>query len=456
MPGERLVRRLEPWRLVDLIVDDDGRARGVVAQNLRTLEFKSFAADGIVLATGGYGSLFEGAACNASNLGAALAIAYRHGAVLANLEFTGPCPTVLAAGPRRVALPEWLRWLGARLWVTTKDAKDTREVSEKDRRYPLETGSAFETRSEPDAARATRAVVEVGAGPGGKARAFLDLTHLDAERLGVVSDSLGGVLRAAFGLDPARHPLPVRAAVQHTLGGLWVDADSNYGHPSARQHASSLPGLYAAGEACHQYHGAHALAGNLALGDIAGGISAARGVLGYRHALGKSAFDLPNSLFDRPCGDAEQAFEAMLGREGGQGFSPGALLAELQIAMAAGSGLERDAEGLERLLETLGSLEERAREVSARGPRNVFNPEAVLASELPQAVLLARAVVTAALSREESRGTHKRLDRDQGGAIPPRATLIRARDGDPELIDDFEYRAGDQRVAIRSEVNHGE
>ena len=81
-------------------------------------------------------------------------------------------------------------------------------------------------------------------------------------------------------------------------------------HDSPRQHSTSISGLYAAGEACHEYHGAHALAGNRALADIHGGQSAARGVLGYRAQLAKSAFDLPNSVFDRPTSDAEAEFES--------------------------------------------------------------------------------------------------------------------------------------------------
>jgi succinate dehydrogenase/fumarate reductase flavoprotein subunit len=177
--------------------------------------------------------------------------------------------------------------------------------------------------------------------------------------------------------------------------------------------------------------------------------------MAYREGLDKSAFDLPASVFERPSGETEKAFEKMLQRETGDG-TVAQLLGELRAAMADGCGLERDADGLEKLLETLVGLEERARQVSVRGPKTNLNPEAVLAFELPDALALARAVASAALSREESRGTHRRLDRDAAESARPRATLVKSAAPDAEVIDGFEYRLGRELISIRAEANHGE
>lgn len=397
--GERLVRRTDYWRFVAPVLSDHGVAVGVLAQDVRTLAFKAFPADGIILATGDYAGLFEGAACNPSSTGAALGAALAHGAVCSNLEFVQQHPLVAVNGPAAVALPELLRAHGARLSSTKgKESNGVRE---------------------------------------------LDLTTVSPEVAARLVASLGPALAGALGVDLLRESVRVQARPYRGLGGLWVDEDATTDTLSPRQHATNVPGLYAAGGAAAQYHGASSLPGNLAPADILGGQLATLGVLGFRGALEKSAFDLPKSLFDKSAASAESDFETLVRREAKPDSpTPRAWLGQLKKQMTKYCVNARHADGLEELGETLNGLQKQLKKVTVSGPVTGWNQEAVLAASLEDILTLARAVVASTSWREESRGAHQRGDFKATSKSFARVSLVRSgSDSNPTMLDTFDYQS---------------
>lgn len=404
VPGERLVRRTDHWRFVSVVLDDRGAAVGVLAQDCRTLAFKTFVGDGVILATGDYAGLFAEAASNDSCTGAPLGAVFRQGAILANPEFVAHHPLVLVDGALSLALPELLRAYGARL--STPRAKNGEE--------PLS----------------------------------LDLSPLAPEIAERLVGSLGPAVSNLLGVDLRRDTLSVHSRAVMGLGGLWVDAPGGDGF-SPREHATSIPGLYAAGSVSAEYHGAACLPANLAPADLLGGRLAARGVVAHRAALEKSAFDLPKSVFEKRATEAENEFDALFKREAAsEADHPHALLAELRAAMAQGAGPRRDAEGLERLLTKLGELEDRVGRAIVRGTNVGWNRDALLLASLPDCLAVARCIAGAALAREESRGAHSRSDFTSTRDTLGKPTWLRSGAPDPEPLDSFEYACAGKTVNV--------
>ncbi len=139
VPGEKLLRRLEHWDFVRLVRDDDGTVVGVVAQDLKTLQFKAFPADGVCLSSGGFSGLYPNACAPQYEIGAPLGSAASEGALLANPELIQLGLLNLGEGTRPRSLGASLLAYGARLFVVkAKDKREPHEIPEKERDYLLE------------------------------------------------------------------------------------------------------------------------------------------------------------------------------------------------------------------------------------------------------------------------------------------------------------------------------
>jgi succinate dehydrogenase / fumarate reductase flavoprotein subunit len=278
----------------------------------------------------------------------------------------------------------------------------------------------------------------------------LDLSAMAPEIAERLIGSLGPTLSNLLGVDLTRDSVNVQSRAALGLGGLWVDSDPSGNGFSPREHATSVIGLYAAGSATAEYHGALCLPGNLAPADLLGGQRAARGVIAYRDALKKSAFDLPKSVFEKRATEAESDFEALFKRESrGSGEHPHALFEELKLALTRGCGPERSAEGLEELQETLELLEQKLARATLRGPSVGLNQDALALASLPDSLSLARCIQAAALARDESRGTHVRSDFAATKEGLRRPSWLRAgRENEPEPIQSFDYECAGESVSI--------
>ncbi|MDH4144285.1 MAG: L-aspartate oxidase [Acidimicrobiia bacterium] len=345
---------------------------GVLARDLRRDRLVAYLAGAVVLASGGYGHLWEATTTPAQVVGDGIALAARAGAALADLEFVQFHPTALdvAADPRPL-LTEALRGAGAHL------------VDESGTRFCLVADPAGELAPRDVVARAIYRHQASGH------RTYLDATGVCqgsfAEHFPTVA-----MLCAAHGLDPARDRLPVTPASHYCMGGVAVDRDG----------ATSLPGLWAVGEvAATGLHGANRLASNSLLEGI---------VLGRR--LGAALRALAED--DPPCGDRPESLfvdrdAAWLDESGGAD-----IVAATRRILWEGAGVERSAAGLEaagRELATLASA-------SVGGPRS---------RRAANALLVASSVIASALARDESRGAHTRSDHPGCDPARGRRRLVR-------------------------------
>jgi succinate dehydrogenase flavoprotein subunit len=472
VPGEKMLERRELWDFLGLVRDDGGVAVGVVAQDLRTMRVKAFPADAVCLATEGPGALFGGTTQGLLSGAGATAAAYRAGAAYANGEFLQFCPTAIAGAEKPFLVPPGALGAGGRLWVP-RDKTDPRrpaDIPEKERDYFLECDcpSRGNLAFEDVAARAIVRLCAEGRGAFDAARdenaraVYLDVTHLDPR---AVQRALAGsqpIVQRFAGSDPLREPLRVFPAVAHALGGLWVDYEADdegrlvVGSP--RNHATSITGLYAAGDASCQYHGANALGDNALPAALFSGRLAARAMAAHRAALAKSAFDLPASVFDNAEAAEAERFEALLerGHNRADAENPFALHAELGRALVADGSVERDDDRLDRLLDTIGQVEERMDRARVPDTSLAMNQSAQFARHFEDLLLVARVIVEGARRRDECRGAHYKpaLDpkRATGGVGRDDARWLRAtlavheERGRVSFVRELDYECAGRRV----------
>ncbi len=437
--GEKMLQRLEGWELLSLVRDDDGVVVGIVAQELRTLRIKAFPGDVVCLATGGAGVVF-GRAATASReaTGAAAVAAFRQGAVLANAELLQLCPTAFDTADGAHPLGGCVRAAGGRVWLA-KDPKDTRrpaEIAERERDYLLERLLPRLGNLAKDD-EAARALLRAGADCADGARAYLDVTHLDARGIGSALASLFAHYTALSGENPLRQPARVAPALAGTLGGLWVDfearTDGSIVRGSPRNHATSLPGLYAAGEVACQYSGACRLEDDVLLACAYSGGLAAGAMASYRDARAKSAFDLPISIFERAESSEQQSFDALLARGDDGAENVFSLHDELGTALRPLWAAEARPSA-PALIAKLAEIEERLPSVRIAATGSRSNPDAEQARRLGAMLLLARVIVASTDARSDA-------------GKEPRTTL--AAHGGPgtvKIVHEVEYQCAGQRV----------
>lgn len=465
--GEKRVRKFEGWDFVEPILDDAGVCVGCVAQDLTTMQFRSFVGDAVVLATGGLGRVF-GPSTNRGT-GSAASAAYQAGAVYANGELMQVYPTSFLGSGTRHVLSERLRTEGGRLWAA-KDPSDKRsplEIPERERDYLLErlypsygplVPSDLASRALFTAClRQGRGLLDAATG----AAVYLDLTHGDDKALRA---KLAGELELCAkltGTDPYTTPIRVCPAVHTSLGGLWVDyerdARGSVKAASPRNHATSLPGLYAVGEVDYQYHGANCLESNALLSCLYGGMLTGPAVVSYRQGLAKSAVDRPTSVFDKAQQKASSDYQRILAQNAGEAGAENAYLLhdELAESMLRDCTLGRDDKALDGLLAKLSELDERVTKVRVTDTAQRVNQGAPFVRHLENMLVLARVIAEGARRRGESRGAHDkpehpaRSDADWG-----RTTLaVHEQKGAVKLVRGFDYVCAGERVSVTDAID---
>ncbi len=441
IPGESLVRRFIPFELVRWVSSDEGRVVGLVAQDLRSMSIMSFAYEAVLLATGGFSSLFESSAVGPCALGSALAVTVRQGAVIANPEMVQLSALGVAGVGKVLALPDWLRAEGARVFVPVEADSDSnaKAMLERQRNYVLPRNK---TSAElPTAIEAARALaVAVSDKP-----AYLDLTLRKADAaLAARLERLPLVVHRYAGVGLFDEPVACRPVALQTLGGLFidheVDAHGALVVDSPRTHATSLPGLYAAGAAAAGYHGAAALPDNLLLAGLCGAKLAAKGILAYRAALPDRAADPPRSTFDEAQAAAQAEYDALL--EEREGSSTGESEWR-RFSLALGRLLGRaDEAALDRADEQARALELVLQQAVSVDGASYANQGAVRLRSLRGGLLLARLFLAGARARPETRGGFARVDHPRAAADLARPTLLRlSKEGEPVSATSADVRA---------------
>jgi succinate dehydrogenase / fumarate reductase flavoprotein subunit len=420
VPGEKMVRKVEWWDFLALVVDDGGTCRGIVAQDLKTTAIRSFPGDAVCLATGGCSIVFGRSTNSVINTGTAASEAYQQGACYANGEFIQVHPTAIPGADKLRLISESVRGEGGRVWVPRdpSERRPGRSVPESGRDYFLEDKYPGYGNLVPrDIAsrelfkkcfHEKRGVYDPKSGKN-ENEVYLDVTHLPHE---VLRKKLGGVLEIYekfVAEDPYTNPMRVFPAVHYSMGGLWVDferaSDGSIAPGSPRNQATSIPGLYAAGEVDYQYHGANRLGANSLLSCIWAGMIAGPAIAAYRKNLAKSAWDMPSSLFDRAQKREDKKFQAILSMDGEENAYE--LHGELAQTMLVDCTIERHNGLLDRVLAKIEEIDQRARRVGVTDAgRGTMNQGAQFVRHLANMIVLARVIAQGARNRDESRGAH--------------------------------------------------
>lgn len=367
----------EEWFVTKLIIEN-GRCVGVIALDIKTGQLQAIWAKAVILATGGAGRVFEPSTNAIICTGDGLALAWRAGVPLMDMEMVQYHPTTLAR--TGILLSEAARGEGAYLLNSNgerfmqKYAPEYLELASRD----------VVSRSEQ---------TEINEGRGIDGNVLLDLRHLGRE---FIEDRLGYLQEVAvefLGIDLAEEPVPVQPGVHYIMGGIKTDVDG----------ATSIPGLYAAGECANvSVHGANRLGANSLLDTVVFGrrsaVHAAQYIQNQQHGS-ESDQHLQNensrlqSLLDRPTGEGWASIRNYIANE-----------------MTKGIGVFRDQNSMEGAKTAIQDMEQRMQNVSIHNKGKVFNTDLIFTLEMEFMADVAKTIVHAALARKESRGAHFRTD----------------------------------------------
>jgi len=407
---ERTVELHTSTELLDLVVVD-GRAVGIVTRDLRTGEIASHAADAVVLATGGYSNVFylstNAMACNTT----AIWRAHRRGAMFANPCYTQIHPTAIPASDefqsKLTLMSESLRNDG-RIWVPkdADEARDPADVPDADRDHFLERRyPAFGNLAPRDiSSRAAKERVDAGFGVGPlKNGVYLDFSEAIG-RLGhdAIAERYGNLFEMyerITGEDPYRTPMRIYPAPHYTMGGLWVDYDLQ----------TTIPGLFAIGEANFSDHGANRLGASALMQGLADGYFVLPATIGDYLApmLGKPKVDTSASEFAQVEADVRGRVDRFLGSRGTR--SVDWFHRELGRIVWDYCGMGRTREGLEKALSDIPTLRaEFEKDVRVPGSGDTINSSLEKAGRVEDFFELAELMCRDALTREESCGGHFR------------------------------------------------
>lgn len=382
-----LVSKYEGFEMTSIIKDDDNVCRGVIAQDLKTMEFKTFRADAVIMATGGPGIIFGKSTNSVINTGTAAAAAYLQGAIYANGEFIQIHPTAIPGDDKLRLMSESARGEGGRVW-TYKDGKPFYFLEEK---YP-----AYGNLVPRDIA--TREIFDVCVnqklGINGENMVYLDLSHKDPKELDV---KLGGIIEIYekfMGDDPRKVPMKIFPAVHYSMGGLWVDYNQ----------MTNIKGLFAAGECDFSQHGANRLGANSLLSSIYGGMVAGPNAIEYMNGLEKTTEDLSSSVFDRQLKEDQDKWNDIMAMDGTENAY--VIHKELGEWMTDNVTVVRENQKLLKTDEKIQELQERFEKININDTTKWSNQGASFTRQLKNMLHLARVITIGAYNRNESRGAH--------------------------------------------------
>jgi len=387
------VKFYDEYHVVDLIFEggeggDGGRAAGAVAYRIADGELHTFGAKAVLLATGGNGRMFRITSNAHSLTGDGMALVYRHGIPLEDMEFYQFHPTgIYGIG---ILLSEAARGEGG----TLLNADGERFMS----RY---TPKAMELAPRDMVSRAIYLEIRDGRGAGPKK----DYVYLDVRHLGraVIEEKLPDITefaRVYLGVEPLTEPVPIQPTAHYAMGGIPTDLRARVVRDEAN---TVVDGLFAAGEAaCVSVHGANRLGTNSLVDLLVFGRRAGREMAAYcRTAEAPSiAADVQEPV--------HAELEALRTRP--EGESPSTLRTELATLMMDNVGVFRTASMMVTAIAGVASIKERYARVRVRDTGRVFNTDLLEARELGYLIDCAGAMAGSAIARTESRGAHSRED----------------------------------------------
>ncbi len=360
------------------------RSRGLIAMNMKTGKVEAFPAKTVIFATGGYAKMYWNRSSNAAgNTGDGQAIAYRAGIPMKDMEFVQFHPTGLRKSGLLVT--EGARGEGG--YLINKDGERfmARYAKEKMELGPRDLVS-----------RSIETEILEGRGfdsPAGK-YIHLDLRHLGADLIKSRLPQIREMSLNFEGVDPIEEPIPIRPTAHYSMGGIDTD---NFGR-------TVMDGVYAAGEcACVSVHGANRLGGNSLLDILVFGR-----IAGHTAAEEAGKFE-PGSISEEELRESVEEIRTRM-QPSGHYERYGALREELGQTLALNVGIFRESSLLHKGIQDIAELKERFKKVRVFDSSDVFNTNLQQVLELKNMLDLAETVAVGALAREESRGSHTRID----------------------------------------------
>jgi succinate dehydrogenase / fumarate reductase flavoprotein subunit len=374
------IYRYEEWFNTALVRDEYGHIAGVVARNMRDGQMELFGGKAVILATGGNGQIYNPTTnaliCN----GDGIALAYRAGAPLMDMEMVQYHPTTLQGNG--LLITEGARGEGAHLY----NAQGERFME----RY---APNKLELASRDVVSRAEQTEINEGRGfPDGTVA--LDITVVPRKRIHEALREIVNVGRDFAGVDITKEPIHIKPGNHYVMGGVKTDVDG----------LTDIPGLYAAGEvACVSVHGGNRLGANSLLDTLIFGGRAGR------HAAHRARQMAQPEASREHLEHEERSVKEIVGRDR-SGRRVSEIKGELGSTMDKYAAVFRDEEGLNQALEVVRRLKEEAKTVAIDDKGNVFNQDLFGALELGYMLDNAECVVVGALERRESRGAQFRTD----------------------------------------------
>ncbi|MCI0419712.1 MAG: fumarate reductase (quinol) flavoprotein subunit [Acidobacteria bacterium] len=412
------ITRYDEW-FVSRLLEDDGRVQGAVAIDLMSGKIQAITAKAVILCTGGCGRVFPFTTNANIKNGDGMALAYRAGGPLKDMEFVQYHPTGLPF--TGILITEAARAEGG--FLLNKDGYRYLQDYDLGKPQPKPVLRSMELGPRDRLSQAFVKEQEKGRtieGPYGS------VVHLDLRHLGekVINTKLPFVRELCLkyeNIDPVKELIPVRPVVHYMMGGVHTDING----------ATPLRGLFAAGEvACVSINGANRLGSN-SLTELL--------VFGARAGRSAAAFALepptPNGRVLAQAEDEKRRLEEQFLRKTGGRESIATLREEMQKTMEKSAGIYRTGAWLAEAAATLRRLQERFRDVAMSDHSRTFNTELTAALELSFMLDVAEAIVQSALNRTESRGSHQRTDfpkRDDGQFLA-HSLVFHKKDGTPQV-----------------------
>jgi succinate dehydrogenase / fumarate reductase flavoprotein subunit len=398
--AEGRVTKYEGWEFLSAVLDDSKVCRGICAMNLRTMEVRTFPAEAIILATGGNGAIFGKSTNSVVCTGSAQSALYQQGAYYANGEFIQVHPTCIPGEDKLRLMSESARGEGGRIWVPRKpgDSRDWKSIPATERFYFLEEWYPKYGNLVPRdvATRAIhRIVYEEGLGIDGQPMVYLDLTHIDRETLNRKLEGILEIYEKFVGDDPREVPMKIFPGMHYTMGGLWVDFNQ----------MTNLPGVFAAGEAEYNYHGANRLGANSLLSCIYGGFVSGPKAMEYAKSIPAAQGDGGHSAEKK----RQDGINAGLMKSDGS-ENPFKLWRELGDTMTKNVTVIRYNKGCKEADTKVYELLERYRNINLSDKTSWANTSFAFTRQLYNMLQLGRVIAQGAALRDESRGAHYKPD----------------------------------------------
>lgn len=412
--SQGMVRKFEFWDFLGPVQDENGRCLGAVAQDMVSMEIRSFPADAVIVATGGCGLIYGRSTMSVFCNGSAAARCMTAGAKYGNAEFIQVHPTAIPGSDKLRLMSESARGEGGRVWVprTPQDSRSPRSIPEAERYYFLEERYPQYGNLVPRDI-ATREIFDICVNEGlsveaGRMCVYLDLTHIERSEL---DRKLGGILEIYEkfqGVDPRDEPMKIFPAVHYSMGGLWAgyqkNSEGGLAVANPLNQMTNIEGLYAIGECDYQYHGANRLGANSLLSCIFSGLFVGPCVSSYISNAASSAADQDAALYQSAVAREMERHAALLSNTGGE--NPYLVHQELGDVMTRAATVVRRNDQLDDAYGKVDELHKRALASSLTDAGSWSNQNVIFTKALQDMFPIAKSILKGARMRDECRGAH--------------------------------------------------